>query len=272
MTGTRIAPRAPGAEVERIVPGTRHWDLQYEEHRQRYEFAARHLRSGSRVLDAGCGVGYGAAHLAGAGAGAVIAVDRSEEAIAAARRLYGDRGIHWVCEDCQTLEQTGGQGPFDLIVNLENLEHLSEPERFLGRAAMLLAPDGVLVTSVPDRVGVNRMRGAGADAASPNPFHFHEYTADEFRRLLGGHFERVEFAYQTLDPVERIDWEPALRLLWHNPAVRAGRWIQRVVGRRLPALDDLLGPHRYRITNEDPGDSRTVTLLAVCAAPRGRVR
>jgi SAM-dependent methyltransferase len=245
--------------------------VQYEEHLQRYAFAARLLAPGARVLDAGCGVGYGAAHLSAAGAGAVFAVDRDEGALADARRLYGDRDIHWVREDCQTLEQVGAEAPFDLIVNLENLEHLPEPERFLARAARLLAPHGTLVTSVPDRVGVNRLRGAGADAAGPNPFHFREYTAAEFRDLLERYFGRVTLSFQTLDPADRMDWEPVVRAQWHNPAARVGRGIQRLLGRPVASLDELLGPHRYRIVSEDPGDARTITLLAVCTAPTGRV-
>lgn len=269
IPAARVPAHVSGGEAERLVPGTPHWDAQYPEHLQRYDLAARRMCPGARVLDAGCGVGYGSAHLAGRGAGSVIAVDLSEEALVLARRHFGDAGVRWVRDDCQVLGEVSADGPFDLIVNLENLEHLPEPERFLARAARMLAPDGVLVASVPDRIGVNRLRGLAPDAPSPNPFHFREYTAAEFRALLAPHFGEVTLSYQTTDPIERMDLEPALLALWLNPAVRAGRWIQRVLRRRpvTGQLDRLLPPRRYRIVDEDPGDARVLTLIAECRRP-----
>ena len=51
---------------ERVIPGQVDADL-LNEHLARYAFAAR-LARGKRVLDAGCGAGYGAAELARIGA------------------------------------------------------------------------------------------------------------------------------------------------------------------------------------------------------------
>ena len=47
---------------ERLIPGEVDIDL-LNEHMARYNFAAR-LTRGKRVLDAGCGAGYGSAELA----------------------------------------------------------------------------------------------------------------------------------------------------------------------------------------------------------------
>jgi protein-L-isoaspartate O-methyltransferase len=47
---------------ERVIPGEVDIDL-LNEHMARYTFAAR-LARGKRVLDAGCGTGYGSAELA----------------------------------------------------------------------------------------------------------------------------------------------------------------------------------------------------------------
>ena len=47
---------------ERVIPGQVDADL-FNEHLARYAFAAR-LAGGKRVLDAGCGAGYGSAELA----------------------------------------------------------------------------------------------------------------------------------------------------------------------------------------------------------------
>jgi 2-polyprenyl-3-methyl-5-hydroxy-6-metoxy-1,4-benzoquinol methylase len=257
-------------EVERIVPGTPAWDELYPEHIQRYDFVARYLLAGARVLDAGCGVGYGSAFLADRGAGSVVAVDISEEAIRTARARFSRERIRWVQDDCQTLEQVRAFAPFDLICNLENLEHLREPDRFLSRAAALMAPDGLLVTSTPNRIGVNRLRGVRADAPSVNRFHEHEYTAAEFLEMLSRHFEDVRLSAQTLAPVERMHFEPILSALWSNPAVRLGRWMQRAIRRRpvVEDLRDLLPPRRYQILDANPDPDLAITLLGECRQPR----
>ena len=272
----RSTPRNPGSnetashEAERIVPGTRLWDELYPEHIQRYEFTALRMAPGAGVLDAGCGSGHGAAYLLDRGAGAVVAVDLSAEAIQTARTHFDRPGITWVQEDCHTLEEAGKHGPFDLVCNLENLEHLADPDRFLGRVTELLRPEGVLITSSPNRIGVNRLRGVNADAPTSNPFHFREYTVGEFHALLSRYFERVTLSYQTLVPLERMVVEPALSALWHNPAMRFGRWLQRVIRRRpmIERLEDLLPPRRYAILAEDPGAMLVITHLAECRGPR----
>jgi len=64
---------------ERVIPGQVEVDL-WNEHVARYVFAARYAR-GRRVLDAGCGSGYGAVRLA-LNASSVWGVDVAEEALA----------------------------------------------------------------------------------------------------------------------------------------------------------------------------------------------
>ena len=63
---------------ERVIPDQVDVDL-LNEHLARYTFAAR-LASGKRVLDAGCGAGYGSAELART-AQRVIGIDRAAEAV-----------------------------------------------------------------------------------------------------------------------------------------------------------------------------------------------
>ena len=67
---------------ERVIPGQVDLDL-WNEHYARYLFATRLCR-GKRVLDLGCGCGYGSALLAEAAA-RVTGIDSAPEAIAYAR-------------------------------------------------------------------------------------------------------------------------------------------------------------------------------------------
>src|SRR6185295_3680369 len=70
---------------ERVIPGQVDVDL-LNEHMARYVFAAR-LARGKRVLDAGCGAGYGSAELSHA-ADKVVGIDCSAEAVAYAGENY----------------------------------------------------------------------------------------------------------------------------------------------------------------------------------------
>src|SRR5581483_686030 len=70
---------------ERLIPGQVDVDL-LNEHMARYAFAVR-LSRGKRVLDAGCGAGYGSAELA-LSAQSVTGVDVAAEAVEFARQNY----------------------------------------------------------------------------------------------------------------------------------------------------------------------------------------
>ena len=254
-----------GSEEERIVPGTPLWERQIEEHEQRYRFVAARLRPGMSVLDAGCGAGYGAALLADSGAAWVVAVDRSEPALAIARAHFDRPRVTWLCEDCQSLVEAGRHGLFALICNLENLEHLSDPDAFLDRASDLLEPGGTLITSPPNRIGVNRLRGLPPNSSSPNPYHVREYSSAELRALLLAHFAEISMHFQTLDPVERMDVEAARATAGRTPRARLGRLVRRIIGARPAHAPKRM---RYQIVDADPGDERVITQLAVCRSPR----
>ncbi len=162
---------------ERVIPGEVEVDL-LNEHLARYAFAAR-LARGKRVLDAGCGAGYGADRLA-ACAHRVVALDVAREAVAAARRQYPSPRLDFVPGDCRALPFPDGS--FDLVVALEVIEHLEHWEKLLAESRRVLAPEGQLVVSTPNRLYYAESR------EEPNPFHVHEFDYEQFRQALGDHF------------------------------------------------------------------------------------
>ena len=203
---------------ERVIPGEVDPDL-WNEHLSRYAFAARFAKlllggrraapNGSvqttavpgataaggspasavlRVLDAGCGSGYGTAHLASLDPTLqVVGIDHNEEALAYARAHYAGPNLRFARGDCMALEFPDGE--FDLVVAFEVLEHLSEPTKFLEQVRRVLRPSGHLLVSTPNRRYYSEERGY------VNPFHTREYDASEFDGLLAGFFpERVIFA------------------------------------------------------------------------------
>src|SRR5262245_50978058 len=111
--------------------GAAHDPIEIALHVARYAVAAELCR-GRRVLDVACGEGYGS-HLMATrwGAAAVHAIDVSAQAIASARAHFDDPRITWLEMDLDRLDPAQVGGPFDLIVSLETIEHVADPEAFL---------------------------------------------------------------------------------------------------------------------------------------------
>ena len=182
---------------ERIIPGKVDVDL-LNEHVARYTFAAR-LARGKRVLDAGCGAGYGSAELAQA-ADSVIGVDRAAEAVDFARATYGLPNLRFEQASCEALPHPSGS--FDLVVAFEVIEHLENWREFLLEARRVLAPSGQLIVSTPNKLYYTESRGP----TGANPFHVHEFDFEEFQSELRGVFPHVSMYLEN--HVEGVTFQP----------------------------------------------------------------
>jgi len=200
--------------TERATPNTPEWAALAPHHLARYLFAAE-LAAGKRVLDAGTGAGYGAALLQNAGAQEVRAIDIDAASIAAAQQSFPLPNLTFLTDDCHTLAHI--TGPFDLITNFENIEHLPHPEKFLARAAELLGGGGTLLISTPDRANTPPF----INGKPANPYHHHEWTRDEFLSLLSPHFKYIDMRIQVQSHAlaSRLTAVDSLRqgLSWSNP-------------------------------------------------------
>jgi 2-polyprenyl-3-methyl-5-hydroxy-6-metoxy-1,4-benzoquinol methylase len=148
------------------------------EHLARYRMAAEILRG--RVLDAGCGTGYGAALLTAAhGIEPVVGLDRDARAVAHARRIYGGSGIEFREADLLA-GPAPEEGRFDGIACFEVLEHTRDPERLIRTLDALLAPHGVLLISTP--------LGRGRDFPSTQPGHLFQLRREELTAMLAARF------------------------------------------------------------------------------------
>jgi 2-polyprenyl-3-methyl-5-hydroxy-6-metoxy-1,4-benzoquinol methylase len=182
---------------ERIIPGQVDVDL-LNEHVARYTFAAR-LARGKRVLDAGCGAGYGSAELAQA-ADSVVGVDRAPEAIDFARANYCLPNLRFEQASCDALPHPGGS--FDLVVAFEVIEHLDNWREFLLEVRRVLAPTGQLIISTPNKLYYTESRGA----TGANPFHAHEFDFEEFQSELRAVFPHVSMYLEN--HVEGVTFQP----------------------------------------------------------------
>ncbi len=172
---------------ERVVPGKVEPAL-WIEHLARYTLAAR-LAHGKRILDHGCGTGYGAGVLVNGGATAVLGLDRSLAAVAHARQTLPRPRFRLLVGDCLATPLRAGS--FDLIVAFEVLEHLEPTSLFLDEIHRLLAPEGLLLLSTPNRTAYREAR-----RGESNPFHVREFDRRELLQALRQRFPTVRLIGQ----------------------------------------------------------------------------
>lgn len=159
------------------------------EHWHRYAFARR-LAADKRVLDAACGEGYGSALLADVAAD-VVGVDISADSVAHARTRYAAKPrLRYECADATQLDFP--DRTFDLVVSFETLEHLAAQEQMIAGFSRVLADDGLLVISSPDKRTYSELAGFR------NEFHVRELYREELLALLRPHFSDVRLYGQKL--------------------------------------------------------------------------
>src|SRR5690606_5365288 len=119
-------------------------------HLATYDFARRYVRGG-RVLDFGCGTGYGDARIA-SDCAAVTGVDVSSAAIEHARRTYvADNLDYRVIAPVDQAPLPFADGSFDAVLSFQVIEHVPDPDRYVAEAWRVLDHGGVLIVATPDR-------------------------------------------------------------------------------------------------------------------------
>jgi SAM-dependent methyltransferase len=166
--------------VERYDPRLAEGKIIAAEHEARYRWAST-AAIGKQVLDAGCGVGYGSAMMAEAGAAEVVGTDIDPAAIEAAETRYRDRaGLEFRQGDLRDLPFVDES--FDLVVCFEAIEHVDRQDAALDELRRVIRPHGHLLVSSPNR-----------DVYPPgNPHHVHEYVPEELAEALSARFREVE--------------------------------------------------------------------------------
>lgn len=143
------------------------------DHVARYEWAAQillHNRTGTaRVIDAGCGIGYGSNVLAKNGH-AVKAFDVDAEAIGYATQHYAHENAEFMHLDADDFKYQGVLA--DAAVCFELIEHLWDPAPLL--CALRAAAPSLLV-SVPNE---------DVFPWANHAYHHRHYTSGEFETLL----------------------------------------------------------------------------------------
>ncbi|WP_296165160.1 bifunctional 2-polyprenyl-6-hydroxyphenol methylase/3-demethylubiquinol 3-O-methyltransferase UbiG [uncultured Brevundimonas sp.] len=113
--------------------------------RQREAFA------GLSLLDVGCGGGLIAEPMRRLGF-EVTAVDASSENIGTARAHAAMTGLD-IAYRAATVEQLEAEGaePFDVVLTMEVIEHVADPEAFVRSCSRLLKPGGIMIVATLNR-------------------------------------------------------------------------------------------------------------------------
>jgi len=169
---------------ERTLPGVWHENYWFRRHEVAY-LTALPLARGARVLDAGCGEGYGSAMLADDGA-EVVAADLDPSSLDNLGESYPQ--VRSVLANLVRLPF--GPGSFDTVVSLQVVEHLWDQDAFVSECARVLREFGLLVLSTPNRLTFSPGHEAGT--APANPFHSRELAPQELVDLVSTSFRVVE--------------------------------------------------------------------------------
>lgn len=173
---------------ERVIPGEVNADL-WNEHFARYAFAAR-FAAGARVLDVGCGTGYGPAELAQRARG-VTGIDVSTDALRYAQSSFPLPNLAFIRGSAASLAFR--DAGFDVVTAFEVIEHLRDWPEMIKESARVLVPQGLFLVSTPNKLYYADSRKLDG----PNPFHEHEFEYGEFQTALAEVFPHVRMLLQN---------------------------------------------------------------------------
>ena len=107
--------------------------------------------AGLKLLDIGCGGGLVAEPMTRLGAD-VTAIDAAEANVKTAMAHAAPQKLA-IDYRCTTAEEllAAGEGPFDIVLNLEVVEHVADVDLFLETTAKLVRPGGMLVMATINR-------------------------------------------------------------------------------------------------------------------------
>jgi 2-polyprenyl-3-methyl-5-hydroxy-6-metoxy-1,4-benzoquinol methylase len=162
-------------------------DQNFVNHFKVYKFAQQFCRD-KKILDVGCGTGYGTAYLAET-ASSAIGIDLSRQAIRYGTKRYRHPGVAFLRMNAESLGFADGS--FDFVISTENFEHLRDQNACLREISRVLKDDGMLLLATPNRelfIGMH------------NPYHTHELDYEELVAKVTEFFGDCVISENLLDP------------------------------------------------------------------------
>jgi SAM-dependent methyltransferase len=176
-------------------------------HLATYDFAKAFVH-GKRVLDYGCGSGYGSALVAPL-ATSVEAVDVAQDAVDFANEQYTADNLRFARIDPDKPLPFAADA-FDIVLSFQVFEHVAQVDEYLREVNRVLAPGGVFLLVTPDRS--TRL----LPLQQPwNRWHLTEYSARSLKLVLLRQFAQVEMLKMSGKPeVIGVELRRCRRLKW----------------------------------------------------------
>jgi SAM-dependent methyltransferase len=153
-----------------------------------YEYALQ-FATGKKVLDYGCGSGYGS-HMLSQKAESVVAVDISREAVEYAIGNFTSDNLTY--KEVKDLDAQ----KYDLITSFQVIEHVTDDARYILQLKGLLNPGGTLLLTTPDKTH----RLFNYIQKPWNIYHLKEYSTKSMDRLLIRYFDDYQILQITSKP------------------------------------------------------------------------
>ena len=167
------------------------WDtieqyLEYLRHLAAYAVLAEPLVGNKRVLEIGCGSGYGADYLSKS-ASSMVAIDISLDGISYCQDKYGKDNLIFLPADGLRLPFKSDS--FDIVLSFQVIEHVAPRDvlNYLSEIKRVLNREGIFLASTPN----SRLRLLPFQKPW-NPEHKKEYKDEELKKLLSHVFKEVK--------------------------------------------------------------------------------
>jgi len=175
--------------TERIVPEQSESDLEYLlylRHVFAYDFSRNYVTDPCRLLEVGCGDGYGTEYLAEKCPNVTLtAIDPNADTIKFAQNKYTRESISFVQYNSDKIPYD--ESAFDVIISFQVIEHVENDYAFIKEIHRVLKTGGVFIVTTPNRI--HRLKPG---QRSWNPYHVREYYPQELVSLLERCFLSVE--------------------------------------------------------------------------------
>jgi len=187
---------------ERVCP--EYPDEIFQTHVKVYRFLVQFVKH-KRILEIGCGTGYGA-HMLADYAASITAIDCSRRAVKYASRHYAHDKIRHIVMKAERLDFPSQS--FDVVLSSEVFEHLHGHEAHVRELARVLRNGGLCFIATPNPEITD----------GHNEFHTKEWPFEELRDLLSRYFSQVAIIETSGQPPNPEQWESRKRRIEQGQA------------------------------------------------------
>lgn len=138
LSGERIYPEKCQTAEDYVL---------YLKHMFAYEYAKGVIKPNAKVLEIGCGTGYGTAMLADRKDLQITGLDVDASVVEFANKLYQSDNCHYMAFDGSRLPFQDEE--FDAVFSFQVIEHVVDDESFLKEMSRVLKPGGHAIVVTP---------------------------------------------------------------------------------------------------------------------------